>query len=88
LTLEDGSTVTGRIVGESDGVVTLTTDPYGKVRREVPAARIRTRALSPTSPMPAHLLDSFSKDDIIDLIAYVEQAGAEWANRQRAQPGQ
>jgi hypothetical protein len=38
--------------------------------------------------MPAHLLDSFSKDDIIDLIAYVEQAGAEWANRQRAQPGQ
>jgi hypothetical protein len=38
--------------------------------------------------MPAHLLDSFSKDDIIDLIAYVEQAGAEWATRQRAQPGQ
>jgi putative heme-binding domain-containing protein len=88
LTLDDGSTVTGRIVGESDGVVTLTTDPYGKVRQEVPAARICTRALSPTSPMPAHLLDSFSKDDIIDLIAYVEQAGAEWANRQRAQPGQ
>lgn len=88
LTLDDGSTVTGRILGEREGIVTLTVDPYGKARQEVPVARIRARALSATSPMPAHLLDSFSKDDIIDLIAYIEQAGAEWANRQRAQPGQ
>ncbi len=88
LTLDDGSTVTGRIIGERDGTVTLTIDPYGKVRQDVPVARIRARALSTTSPMPAHLLDSFSKDDIIDLIAYVEQAGAEWANRQRVQSGQ
>jgi putative heme-binding domain-containing protein len=88
LTLDDGSTVTGRIVGEREGVVTLTVDPYGKVRQDVAASRIRARALAADSPMPARLLDSFSKDDIIDLIAYVEQAGADWANRQGARPGQ
>ena len=38
-------------------------------------ADVEHREPTPLSPMPTGLLDTFSKDEILDLLAYLQQGG-------------
>jgi hypothetical protein len=73
VTLTDGRTVTGRLVGGDDRDLLLAPDaasPFQTVRIRV--AEIERRSASAVSPMPMQLLDGFTADEIHDLLAYLE----------------
>lgn len=76
IVLADGRVVTG-VVKDLDGdelhVMTDPLDPAGLVkvrRRDVESVRP-----SPVSPMPAGLLNGFTADEVLDLIAYLRSRG-------------
>lgn len=79
ITKKDGDDVVGRIAEEDDQKVVVVVNPLSPIRVEVKKAEIEKRTLSKISPMPEGLVNTFSKDEILDLIAYVESAGKETA---------
>jgi putative heme-binding domain-containing protein len=75
LTLKSGDTIVGRLVGENAGSLTLMTDLLQSNKVEVRRADIDNRRLSKISPMPEGLVDWMTRDQILDLIAYLESGG-------------
>ena len=71
-----GKVVTGRIVNNQDGDLTVITDPFdaNKVVRMARAEIDEVRP-SPTSLMPVGLLDKLNQDEVLDLIAYLLSRG-------------
>ncbi|MBU6399320.1 MAG: c-type cytochrome [Verrucomicrobia bacterium] len=75
LTLKDGDEVTGRIVEEDNQKVVLVTDALKQTKTEVKRSDVVSRRASKVSPMPEGLLVIFNKDEILDLLAYLESGG-------------
>ena len=72
LTLSSGKTVTGMIVEEKGGVVKVIENPVASAKPlEVKAEDIEVRKKAATSIMPKGALDKLTKDEILDLTAYV-----------------
>jgi putative heme-binding domain-containing protein len=74
--LDDGRTVTGRVVNLSGGdlrVMTNMLDPGNLTG--VKRASVEEMLISPTSMMPTGLLDTFTQDEILDLLAYLRSGG-------------
>lgn len=71
LTLKNGETVAGRITGESATVVSVLVDPINGRSHDFPKANIQSRSPSSVSPMPEGLLDTFTADEILDLLAFL-----------------
>ncbi len=70
--MEDGRTVTGRVVnlaGEEYWIQPDMINPDNMVKIKV--AEIEAMKPSATSPMPKGLLDTMTRDDILDLIAWM-----------------
>jgi len=74
---KDGDDVTGRVVEENDQKVVLITNPLKPDKTEVLKSDIEKRQASKISPMPEGLMNSFTKEEILDLIAYMESGGKE-----------
>ncbi len=75
-TLRDGTVVRGTVVGvvgERLRVAPVMLVP--DVTVEVAKADIASEAPSPVSPMPAGLVDTFSRDQILDLMAFLDAGG-------------
>jgi putative heme-binding domain-containing protein len=75
-TLKDGSQVTGSIVDTVDKkiiVAPLMMTPQATV--EIAAADVKSEAPSAVSPMPAGLLNELTKEQIVELMAYLESGG-------------
>lgn len=70
-----GETFAGQIVDENNDHLILVTDPLNDKREKIGAHRITLRKMSPVSSMPANLLDVLTKDEVLDLLAYIESAG-------------
>lgn len=70
-----GKVVIGRIAEETDEHVILRPNPLQPETVTVRKSEIASRQLSKTSPMPAGLLNTFSQDEILDLLAYLESFG-------------
>ena len=52
---------------------TLAPNPLDRSKAvEIVKAKIEVHELSNTSPMPEGLLDTFTQDDILDLLAFIE----------------
>jgi putative heme-binding domain-containing protein len=68
LALADGRVVQGMLKKETDSALTLQTLNDVVV---VPKAEIEERTLSNTSMMPERQLDSLSRDEVRDLVAYL-----------------
>jgi hypothetical protein len=72
----DGRVLTGRILSEGDyrsEKLILATDPLRPdLTVEIDKKDISEHKTTPTSPMPAGLLDTFSLAEIRDLLAYLE----------------
>jgi putative heme-binding domain-containing protein len=70
-----GKILDGRILEENGQRIVLQPNPLQPEKIEVKKSDIDKRALSKVSPMPAKLVDNFTKDEILDLLAYLESAG-------------
>lgn len=75
VTTVTGKSVIGRLVDETPERIAIQPDPLSPARVEIPKGDIETRDASKVSPMPAHLVDVLTAEEIFDLIAYLESAG-------------
>jgi putative heme-binding domain-containing protein len=71
-----GKTLTGRVVGGDEKSLLIGTDPFApRATVRVKLEEIESQSESTISAMPAGLIDSFSKEEILDLLAYLQAGG-------------
>ena len=74
--LESGKSITGLILEEKGDAVKVIENPLAKAEPTIfKKAEIAAREKSPTSIMPKGLLDKLTREEILDLIAYVASKG-------------
>ncbi|AMV37813.1 PVC-type heme-binding CxxCH protein [Planctomyces sp. SH-PL62] len=74
--LESGQVLTGLIVEETPETIKLVENPLASVvPREIAKADVADRAKSSVSIMPKGLLDKLTREEIVDLVAYIAAAG-------------
>ena len=75
-TTSEGKAVTGLIVEETPDTVKIMENPLAKCDPTIlKKSDIEERTKSKTSMMPKGLLDQLTKDEILDLIAFVYSHG-------------
>ena len=73
---KSGKVVTGLILAENEVIVKVIENPLASVNPiELKTSEIVSREKSPNSIMPKGLLDKLTKDEVLDLIAYVHAGG-------------
>jgi putative heme-binding domain-containing protein len=75
VTKKNDEDVTGRIVEETDARLVIVTNPLTNERVEVKKSDVKSRTPSKLSPMPEGLASILTKEEILDLVAYLESAG-------------
>jgi putative heme-binding domain-containing protein len=75
----DGDSETGRIVDETDDKIVVQPSPLVPDRVDIKKSEIAERRPAKVSPMPEGLLNPFTKEEILDLLAYIESSGKEKA---------
>ena len=65
----------GRIVEETPEKVVLRKNPLELETVTIKKSEIESRSLSKVSPMPAGLMNTLTKEEILDLLAYLESLG-------------
>jgi putative heme-binding domain-containing protein len=74
--LESGQSITGLVVEETPELVKLVENPLAKTAIvEIKTSTIAARKKSPTSIMPKGLLDKLTRDEILDLVAFLHARG-------------
>jgi putative heme-binding domain-containing protein len=74
--LESGVTVTGLVVEETPSVIKLVENPLAKAAvTEIKVPEVTARKNSPISIMPKGLLDKLTRDEILDLVAFIHARG-------------
>jgi len=71
----DGEVVKGRIVEENDNEIKIRTDPFAVEAVTIKKDEIDDRQLAKISEMPQGLINTLTKEEILDLIAYLRSAG-------------
>ena len=71
----DGKVVIGRIADETADKVVIRPNPLETELITVKKSEIKSRDLSKVSPMPEGLVNNFTKEEILDLLAYLESLG-------------
>lgn len=71
-----GEVLTGRVIRQNDyrsPTLRISTNLLdAKATRDIPKTEIEATKTASTSPMPEKLLDTLTKDEILDLLAYIE----------------
>ncbi len=75
LTLKSGANVIGTIERETEETVSIRTSPLLPQTTVIQQTDVKSRELSPISPMPPSLLNVLTRDQILDLLAYLESGG-------------
>jgi putative heme-binding domain-containing protein len=75
ITKKDGDEITGRLVEENDERLVLVVNPLAGDRVEIKKRDVGRRAPSKLSPMPEGLVNVLTKEEILDLLAYIEAGG-------------
>ncbi|MBL9174589.1 MAG: c-type cytochrome [Verrucomicrobiales bacterium] len=75
VSMRNGDEIVGRIVEDSPQKLVLIVDPIQGTRTEIRPADVSSRTASTVSPMPEGLLNTFHRDEILDLIAYLQADG-------------
>jgi putative heme-binding domain-containing protein len=75
VTTKDGDVLTGRVINETDDKISLRTNPFAVGTTDVKKSDIEERISSPLSEMPQGLINVLSKEEVLDLIAYLRSAG-------------
>jgi putative heme-binding domain-containing protein len=77
LETDTGEIITGALAGGDVRSLAISVDPNEPtVLRRIARSSIETRRLSPASPMPEGLLNGLTREEIFDLLAYLEQASS------------
>jgi len=79
VTLKNGDDMTGRLLEETPQKLVMLLDPLTNAKTEVKRSDVQKRAPSKTSPMPEGLVNILSKDEVLDLLAYIEAGGKQSA---------
>jgi putative heme-binding domain-containing protein len=72
---KSGIEITGRIVEEDDEKIIMLINPVTGEKTEVRKESIGKREAAKLSPMPEGLVNILTKEEILDLIAYLESGG-------------
>jgi putative heme-binding domain-containing protein len=76
ITLKSGAILDGRIVAEDAGTLSVVINPIDPdQRRRVNKSEVVSQRASDISPMPVGLLNSLKKDEIFDLLVFLEGGG-------------
>ena len=76
VTLKNGDEHTGRLIEETPDQLVLIPNPLlPDTRVSLKKLEVRNRTASKISPMPEGLLNGLSKEDILDLLAFIESSG-------------
>jgi putative heme-binding domain-containing protein len=76
ITTKAGAIHDGRIVSEDTQSITLAINPVDPdQKRRISKAEIMSQRISEISPMPAGLLNTLSREEIFDLLAWIESGG-------------
>ncbi len=68
----DGRTVSGLIVEETKDSVSLMENPEAKQATVIPKGEIDEMQKTANSMMPKGLLDRYSKDEVLEILAYIQ----------------
>ncbi len=68
----DGQVINGVLIKEDDDTVTLAVSPDAQEPTVIAREDIERMTPAPTSMMPKALLDQYTKDEIFELLAYLE----------------
>jgi putative heme-binding domain-containing protein len=79
VTTKGGDTLIGLVAEQNADHLTLVTDPIAGTKKTIPAADVKTKEISPVSMMPPGLINVLTKEEILDLLAYIESGGNEKA---------
>jgi putative heme-binding domain-containing protein len=71
----DGEVITGRVIEETDNVLKVRTDPFARELLTIAKDNIEVHQPSRVSEMPQGLVNVLTKEEILDLIAYLRSAG-------------
>ena len=71
----DGESVFGLIVKEDASTITIQTGPADNLVQTIRKSTIKERHAQPSSVMPLGLLNTISKEQILNLLAYLEAGG-------------
>lgn len=71
----DGEEFTGPITDETDEKLVIVVNPINDQRQEIPKKNIARRSVSKISAMPEGLLNVLTRDEILDLIAFITADG-------------
>lgn len=72
---KDDEEITGRLVRESAEEMVLETDPLTRTEQTIPRREVAEIRASTVSPMPEGLVNSLSREEILDLLAFLESGG-------------
>lgn len=93
--LKDGEDATGRLVRESADELVIELDPLTRQERTIARKLVEEVRPSDVSAMPEGLLNALSREDILDLLAFLENGGrkespsfAPVASKNAQSPGQ
>jgi putative heme-binding domain-containing protein len=75
VTKTDGEDVTGRILEDTDTKLVLTINPLTGDKVELKKSDVKSRAPAKLSPMPEGLVNILTREEILDLLAYMEANG-------------
>jgi putative heme-binding domain-containing protein len=77
LTLKDGKEITGRVLEDSPTQIVVGVDALTDRKVTVQPSEVRHRVVSKVSSMPEGLLSAWGREDILDLLGYLESNGQE-----------
>lgn len=73
---KDGSTIIGRVMGEEGGKLNVSTNPFApQDLMGIPTSEVASKKAYTISMMPPGLINALSKDELLDLMAYVMSGG-------------
>jgi putative heme-binding domain-containing protein len=75
ITLNNGTLLTGRIMSETDEKIILRPSMLAPELTELSKADVKSKQFSKVSPMMPGLVNTLTKEEILDLLAYFESAG-------------
>ncbi|HET6882375.1 MAG TPA: discoidin domain-containing protein, partial [Pirellulales bacterium] len=79
--LDSGKTITGLVLEETPDIVKVIENPLAKAEPVViKKSEIEEREKAKTSIMPKGLLDKLTRDEVLDLIAYIAARGDKSSN--------
>ena len=73
--MENGVIHVGRVVYDDGTLLRFRADPYSHKVTQVTADRIESRTVSRVSEMPEGMLDIFTEEEVLDLVAYIRSGG-------------